>query len=261
MNDVDETPSIGLSEEDKSTIKEISNVVESLLNATLPDIFYKLIKDGKMDMSKADDLIYLMTLAKNNFPAESEFKLYCSIHNEFIDCAKMALDQNKKIVALSLICTVIEHHLNFYYRKALEMRDISDDDIKEILRMSNFNTKLTWLQHLVFQCEIPPEEKTYMTKIIELRNKIIHFKAKPGKTWNDGSAAEISNEIKKLDFSILFQYPEKLQLGLELMLDEEYPDYKKAKELAQSILDKVDTEQMQKYFEKDFLSRQETDRK
>lgn len=165
------------------------------------------------------------------------------------------------MVALSLICTVIEHHLNFYYRRALEMHDFPDVYITEILKRSNFNSKLTWLMHLVFRREIPLDEIDYINKVTELRNKIIHLKAKPiNKYWDSGSAGEIRNEINNLDFSVLFQYPEKLQYNLELMLDDEYPDYKKAKELTQSILDKITEEEMQKFIELD-LSKPKEDKR
>lgn len=250
----DETPT-GLAEEGKSMIKMISETIKPLLKATLPDIFYKLIKNNKIDMTKTTDPIYLMSLVKSNFPIESEFKgFHVSIHDEFLDCAKMALGQDKKMVTLILICTVIEHYLNFYYRTFLQMQDFQDADITKILKISNLNTKLTWLAHLVFRREIPQDEIKYINKIMELRNKIIHFKAKPGKSWDDGSAGEISKEIKNLDFSVLFQYPEKLQYNLELMLDDEYPDYKKAKELTQFILDKLTEEQIQKSIEQDLLT-------
>jgi hypothetical protein len=251
----DDKTSIGLSEEDKSMLKMISETFKPLFTATVPDIFYKLIKNGKLDMSKINDPIYLMSMVQSNLPIESEFKIHVSIHDEFIDCAKMALDRDKKMVALSLICTVIEHHLNFYYRKALELQGFSDVDTSKILR-SNFNAKLTWLAHLVFRREIPPEEIKYINEITDLRNEIIHFKAKPiSQSWDDGSAGEISKKIEKLDLPVLFQYPEKLQYNLEQMLEDEYPDYKKAKELTQSILDGFSEEQIQELIERDLLSK------
>ena len=99
------------------------------------------------------------------------------IHNEFIEQAKNAVTSGRMKVAIILISTTIEHLLNIYYRQLLLFKELSPETITDIIRRTNVESKIGWLNSLTGQFEIPQDIGKQIKELFELRNAIVHYKA------------------------------------------------------------------------------------
>jgi hypothetical protein len=141
-------------------------------------------------------------------------------------------------IAVVLISTAIEHTLNINYRFLMRLRHFSDENITEMIKNSNFRSKVGWLMPLVFQMELEPELKKNLMKFIDLRNAIVHYKAVPFDLTDDDkcSSESIKIIIEGLDFDF-FELPEKLDKSLRAQILKLNPELKLVEDLMNTLSD------------------------
>lgn len=207
--------------------KECSDLIS---RSVLPNILLQLILNNKIDKTKINDPDYLLSKAKDFRKEIGGHNIFYIVesHKEFIDAAKEAINANKYRIGFLLIATAIENVLNMEYSFLLRLRNFSNNDIYEIIRGNQIPAKIGWLMKLVFEMELDENFKKKIVKIIEIRNAIIHYKARPftlsdEADENSCSADDIDEKIKRIDFDIL-SIPEELDKKLRAQKYMIYPD-------------------------------------
>lgn len=209
-----------------------------LLRQLAPIVLTQLILNDKIDKTKIGDKGYLFSKLKNykDDIASCDVFYVTEFHEDFIKAAKEAIEANRLEVAVVLISTVIEHILNINYRIAMRFQKVSDDDITKIIRRSNFEDKTGWLMKFVLKKELEEDLKKRILKIIEIRNRAVHFKAIP-ETFADEIEKDITirDDIKKLDFD-MFEIPEELDEFMNAQIISMFPDLKLVNEMVDVML-------------------------
>lgn len=202
-------------------------------------IIFNLIITEKLDFEKCSDKNYINTIIRENIPTDVGYIITKS--ETMIESAK-SLVKSDNWSALILACAAIEYELNQYYVQFLGLHDFSDKEIKEIIKRNNFQDKIGWLMKLTTGQELPDHIIEQILKYVELRNRIVHYKATPGslrdlieKNEENTEACEIDKLLEeKIDFGQLFLVIDELHISLESIFEEMSPEYKKAKEIALS---------------------------
>jgi hypothetical protein len=194
-------------------------------NLIIPHIIRAMLEHGIIDLDRYREPQYILDLLKDDSIIGDVLPLIETtvlIHNEFIEMAKLAFENNKKASALVLVATSIEHQFNSFYREILKSKNIDNKVITDIIKTSNFNSKLSWLIKLSSGTNIPDDLSKRIRNIIELRNAIVHYKAKPGKfleLFENSSYKELNDSINKLDFNDVFKMSEDISDFLDALLD------------------------------------------
>ena len=200
-------------------------------------ILFDLIRENKVDLERCSDREYVVKSVIDNIPENLPTVIDTS--DRTIESAKSVV-KSDKWSALILACAAIEHEFNIYYQNFLGLRDFSDKDAKEIIRSTNFHIKTTWLMKLTTDRELPQDIIDAIKLYVELRNRVVHYKAGSEDFLDKDSHSEadiIDKEIEdKIDFEELFSFIIKLQNSLEDILEDMSPEYKKAKEIVSTIV-------------------------
>jgi len=216
--------------EERETERELKEFCDLISQSLLPNILLQLMLNNKIDKTKIHDRDYLLSKA-TDFSREiggDNIFYIVETHKEFIDAANDALKANKYRLAILLIATAIENILNIEYSFLLRLRNFSNNDIYDIIRGNQIPAKIGWLMKLVFEIELDENFKKKLIKITEIRNAIIHYKARPftlgdEEDMNSCSSGDIEEKIKKIDFDIL-SIPEELEQKLSAQKYMLYPD-------------------------------------
>lgn len=220
---------------DEESIRETSL---HILRAVLPVYLANLLLHGRIDRGRLDDWEYLNEVIHANFDVLEKSGIVHIIHEQFIATAAEAIAANRPFVAVVLIATAVEQALNQCYRDALTTH-LSNDDITEMLRSASLADKTGWLLDLVFRNRLPEELAATIKTIAELRNQIVHYKAKPTRDLDDestGSYYTIEQQLQRLDLADLLRLPEQIIAALEQLAGEMSPDQQLAKDLAERWL-------------------------
>ncbi len=124
------------------------------------DEIIRLIKSNEADFNEID-LQFSLTIASN-----------------FTDPIKDAISNENYEVASILSGTQIEHIMNMFMNDVLEYKfNFSDNDILQILNAISLPAKLSWFFIIVTDCELNNFLSEKLIRIVNLRNKIAHFKS------------------------------------------------------------------------------------
>jgi len=215
--------------------------IDLITQSILPNILIQLIMNNKIDKTKIHDRNYLISKATNFQKEIGGHNIFYIVepHKEFIDAANEAIKANKYRLGIILIATAIENILNMEYSFLLRLRNFSNNDIYEIIRGTPIPAKIGWLMKLVFGMELEEDFKKKLIKITEIRNAIIHYKARPFTLNDEGdknscSFDDINEKIKMIDFDIL-SIPEELDKKLIAQKYILYPDLNLVIEMMNSI--------------------------
>jgi len=86
--------------------------------------------------------------------------------------------RDKKMYELSCLFYAIwfEHFINDVIKTLAKKNKLTDKDLVEIIRNTNFTSKITWLLKLFKLPDIYYKHRRNMEKIIEFRNAFVHYK-------------------------------------------------------------------------------------
>lgn len=224
-----------MSEDNNSTSLNWEDI-QLILQVFLPAMIENLLRRGMLDRDRLSDLAYVHSVIKQNSEIILDSYSVTRIDDEFIESAQEALAQGRKLAALVLIATSIEHIINLFYRQVLETK-LGDDVITEVIRNS-IHAKLGWISSLITTRQIPPQLVIRIKSLMDLRNTIVHYKAEPAHIDDDkrGSYNFINYQINNIDFVELFALPSELETELDKIIEEMIPERKIAREAASVLL-------------------------
>jgi hypothetical protein len=214
---------------------------KELFRDIAPSIIIQLILKGEIEKSKIHDREYILSKIRGGKLNRDTFFIV-SIHDDFLEFARNAIESDNQMIAIVLVATAIEHLLNIYYRQVMLVGGISGEDITKIIRASNFEAKMGWLMSIIFKIELEQELKRKIMRVIELRNSIVHYKAVPFMLDDDiedptDSHSSIEDQMNKLDFDIL-EIPHELEGALNEQFYELNPDLKIVKYIMKTLFEK-----------------------
>jgi hypothetical protein len=151
-----------------------------------------------------------------------------------LQAAKVAVDADQRVAALTLIASSIEHRLSLFFLEVLRRSDfLTDPQIAAIIR-SDTASKLDWLLALIARRQLPGRMQERIQHVIDLRDGLIfyHTVANRVRDTQSGFYAQLQN----LDFSTLLTLPEEFDQVLREILSESFPGQKLAAEIIDSLL-------------------------
>ena len=172
---------------------------ELIRDFVLPTLLKALIKRNMIDPSKSNSKEYLWNLVREDTDLINECNFVLEIQKQFINCAKEQFSLNNYSVGVVLIATSIEQVININLRFLLENFDLSQDEITQVIRSTNIDSKLGWILKIL-SIELSDDLINRVKRVFEFRNVIVHYKAEPY-TIDDVSNIE-SIERKIIDFGI-----------------------------------------------------------
>lgn len=211
---------------------------EYTVRAMLPKLLYELLSRNLIDQSKAHDVEYLWSVVTDSQnDVFDNLKVLTEIHGEFKKVTEYAILNGNKMVSVILLATSVEHVLNLYYREMLSIKNLPESEITEIIRSSNFNTKLGWLMSIVGNVNLHKGMINNLKNLIDARNAIVHYKAVPGKLdVRNGSDDSIKAKLKTINLPEMLNLLDELEALFEAGLDAADPNRKMAVEFAHSML-------------------------
>ena len=194
----------------------------------MPHLIYSLLQSKVAEPDRILDVDYLQDLWISGAVTDAVYRVVPIniLDKEFIDSAKEALDKDRKLAAIILIATAIEHRINVFYRLFLGAR-LPDHMITDIIR-SSFHAKSNWLMILASEVEIPENLNKRLKLLIDTRNSIIHYKAIPD--WPKPASIQDSFEkqLQEVVSKNLLGLPDELQVFLDSVVDKNDPYRKMA---------------------------------
>ncbi|MCV7388369.1 hypothetical protein [Mycolicibacterium porcinum] len=109
-------------------------------------------------------------------PDKEDVRLITDHRQELLSQASGHAATGEHQTALVLYATWIEHELNAVLSRAFERKDVSDENIRALLRAVNLDPKITALWEVA---DIPPIETELVRsirRIAALRNEFVHYK-------------------------------------------------------------------------------------
>ena len=229
------TEAVDLTPEELGTLKEA-------LGEVLPGILHDMIGRGLIDRDRLSDRAYLWSVVKKDL-AElmGNVGVVFELDQEFLDAAKTAMDRRRPAAAVVLLATVIEHKLNTFHRLVLESKGLSYEEVTEIISRNSVPDKLGWLMTLTGSGALPEPMTTRINTLIELRDRIVHYKARPSSTLDAEDTSwhgmhGIKDLLKRLETRSYLALVEEMDQLLETRLEEQDPVWKLAKEMSVAML-------------------------
>lgn len=195
--------------------EQLDNTLILIGNAALPRIILELLRKELIDISRADDWVYLWVATLGNMAKVLPGLDYLlDISGEMIRDAEKAIENNHCFTSLILISTATEHAINLFLREYLSFKGMTKNEIKGVIG-SNIPSKLGWIMKLA-DISIPQEITGKIKHMFRLRNLIVHYKAEPIIIDEDQpQILEKLDEIKDFDFNEILKQYRKLKLFLE----------------------------------------------
>lgn len=210
--------------------EDISAIV---YNFSLPAILATLINEDLVDPLQENNKEYLWHLVKENVDLLNEINLIVEFHGRFRECAKEEFSKDHIEVGIVLIATSLEQVMNINLRLLLGTFHFSVDEITNIIKTSNIESKLSWIIKLITSIEIPNDIKDNIKAVFELRNSIVHYKATPCKLEEEDTLDKIRKRVVDLGIENIINLPEVLDKIMKKMIDEASPLYSRAEKLVE----------------------------
>jgi hypothetical protein len=180
---------------------------KEILRRTLPPIVEMLLRQEKIDKERLKDKEYLMDIIHENSEMVEDLRGYTTLDDGFLQTAIDSVNSGKLLVPIVLVATAIEHQFNMFYRDILEaISGLDEQEATEAIR-SNLHVKTGWLMKLATGQGLSKELKNQIKQISDLRNAIVHYKARSAHIDDDENNEY--NKIKK----------RAVEIGMETILD------------------------------------------
>lgn len=200
-------------------------------------ILTRLFLNKKIDETRIDELDYIWILILKNLellkviPAQR-----IQFDHDFLEFAKKAAQSGKVPVAIVLIATTIEHRLNIFYREVLEDHSgLSTNATTEAIRSST-SAKLGWLFQLTTGKNLSNQLLSQIRQVFDLRNAFVHYKAIAVSIDEKDKYLELLEKVNDIGLDNILDLPDKIERELSVIVSDLVPEYKKAYELAEMII-------------------------
>jgi len=207
----------------------------------LPALVRNLIISGILDTKRLSDKKYIWSVIREHPELINKFGISVEIGDSFLQSARDAIALERPEVAIVLLATSIEHKLNVFYRKYHESKgDLDKNAITNTLRKKKIPAKIAGL-FTVTQRKMDKDFLKSITKLVELRNEVVHYRMEPSESFDDkntGSHNQILKELENLNFDEIFKTIERLSDVLEnelLNLWLSQDDYKHTQEALKTM--------------------------
>lgn len=194
----------------------------------MPHLIYYLLQSKKAEPNKIFDVDYLHTLWKSGAIADAVYHVspIDILGEEFIDSARDALNKDRRLTAVILIATAIEHKINVFYRFSLSTK-LPEHMVTDIIR-SSFYAKSNWLMLLTNEVEIPEDLNKRLRLLMETRNSIVHYKA--NSDWPKPTLLQnnFERQLQEIISDNLLELPNELEVFLDSVVDKNDPYRKMA---------------------------------
>lgn len=181
---------------------EFDGVAEKLFQSLLE----QAVLEGKMDPRKKnreefklEAIQYLKPLAKR----KAELRWITNHIPDILKQARLFARLNQYNFSCLLYATYFEHWLNSTVATLAQRKNLSEDEITQVIRETQFRAKSTWLLRILGFKKLNENHLKMMHAVIEARNSFIHYKWKSYDPDNPASKKEketlkgILNEIEK----------------------------------------------------------------
>lgn len=227
-----------------ATIDELEQLTEALLGGMLAPMLQSLLVTGKLDRGKLDDLPYVYSTFKANFrDLLSRSPVVYTVHEELVTGARSEYENDRPEAAVVLAATATEHIINEFLRATLEEHSgLREEEVIQVLR-ENTRTKTTWLLHLLTGEELSEALARRVSRLMEIRNSIVHYKCQPARSMEDRvdkpGLLRGRDDITDSDLAGLIAVPGDLRDELDATRKLASDSYRAASEVADAILERV----------------------
>ena len=130
------------------------------------------------DKSKTLDENVVLFLSKNRHFYDDDTPVHTTTDftNELLDDAKQYYDQGNYAYTSLLYATWMEHIVNKVIFITARKSNLTQGDLKNIIRSTNLRAKTTWLLKLLGLPEIPEPHQVNMLRLADMRNAFVHYK-------------------------------------------------------------------------------------
>lgn len=144
---------------------------------------------------------------------ESQLLLVVDFRNNILKEARRFRETEQAELSCILYSTWFEHWLNYIIIIISKRKKISEENLLQMLRETNFRSKLTWIPILLGIQPLNNKHIKTMLHVVELRNLYVHYKYQ-GKIEEDNSTLEkdLNSTISTIEKTIRYlnRYENKL---------------------------------------------------
>ncbi|MEF9934734.1 MAG: hypothetical protein RR620_14360 [Clostridium sp.] len=139
-------------------------------------VIESLVKYGLLKVNEMTDKEILDETLK--FIEEAEFKIVLDYKCTILKQARLFCSEGKFELSCLLYATWFEHWINQIISILGHKKNLSENEINEIIRNISFRGKYTWLLKLFEFKEISNTHLNLIFRLIDLRNSFVHYKWK-----------------------------------------------------------------------------------
>jgi hypothetical protein len=184
-------------------IPAIQGGLESLQEwerAALGMLYVKEVRKGTFVPSPGvDDTAHVRAFlehVRREFVDSDDLKVALDFQPRLLATALDLSHRSHPIEAVILYATWCEHWLNATLISAALGRGLVEKDVKEMIRSSNAAAKLGWLWRLLGLPELPPNLRSAVDFLSEVRNEHVHYK------WTSHDPDALTHENSRLTLAI-----------------------------------------------------------
>lgn len=163
-----------------------------------------LVKHGLLNINDMDRNEVLSESLK--LIEDIDFKIVLDYKDNILENARKFRMNDEIELSYLLYATWFEHWINEVISILAVKKDLSDKEVYEIIRNVSIVGKYTWLLKIFEFEEIEEEHLKLIIKLIELRNRFVHYK------WN-----EKNDDLKKKEDIVM----DKIEETVEYLMDME----------------------------------------
>jgi len=208
-----------------------------ILRPFIPSIIKKLIEMEIIDINIKYSQQELWKIAAENVEMFDPIYNTEIFYHDFIDFARRAFDEGKFLVGLVLLATSIEQITNIIYREFLGVSNVYGDEATNIIRRLSNDDKLGWFYRVLVGIDLPDDLIAKIRSLNEIRNSIVHYKAKPFNLDGEGFHDLIKKRVEQIGYKNLLSIPDELINAFNSGLIDLDENYKYAEELANSMFE------------------------
>ncbi|MEA5134995.1 MAG: hypothetical protein VB035_02525 [Candidatus Fimivivens sp.] len=153
-------------------------VEQEILNTIITQIEKQLLYNKMIDQNRINDRDYVLNILKNNINEIMDICSWTFDYNDtLVSGIKNELENDRKISAIILAGTYLEHILNSFYVNILSFKfDFSNTYINDAIKASSIIDKISWFFELVTRNTFNKALYQEIKKINSIRNQLVHYK-------------------------------------------------------------------------------------
>jgi hypothetical protein len=187
--------------------EEITDELKSKLMRITALSMVRMHNVGEIDLYQIETHDHLQAVLEQvGLDDKNPFEIYVTSERSRLESAKLCLKSGDPESALVIVSSFIESEINTLIRLALRLRNFSHGVISDSLKGTDLRTKMNVIIPLL-QIKMSERQKQIAIEQNKVRNIILHFKATPNISHDEGTSESDFDKVKNQVEAFFIRHP------------------------------------------------------